>query len=611
MSSSGSSTSSSSSGGCGGGSSHDLVVGCVGKPSSGKSTFFNAVTTSLQLVSLLQQNQKEPNPSSVPSASSAYKSGGTAKVGNYPFTTIDPNEGIAYYPISCACSRDYSDTHPHVQKIQCQPHYGCCVNGQRWVPIKLLDVAGLIPGASEGRGLGNKFLDDLRHAHVLLHIIDISGNTNEKGEQTVGYDPGGDHEWLVEEIEQWLFGNLWGRWSTIVRKYAAALQFGTEGGGGCGGGGNAGRRGLLVSLLQSQLSGYGANEQMISQLVDVLAGGSEAATEGGTNCCGDNNSGGCSGGGGRGRTFRSSLCARLGEDGDSWMDVQLWEKDDIQRLVKEFVKFRFPFVLVLNKIDSAGSEPSQTGPPSGTSSGGRQTGVAHTDKNAMAISSKYDDVVLCSALAECFLNKMALQKYIKYTPGDMFFDTADDFSDTNTSPGATSTGRSADGVGGCKPLDDKMRHRLQSIRDLVIYRHGATGVHAALGKAVALADRIPVYPVRNIKHLGGRRRKVGKEEGGKVGKEGGQKRKEGKREDREEDDEVDGGGSGASCDVVNAFPECVLIKRGRTVREFARSLHNEIDKHYLGAEGVDGRRLGESEVIVANKNDIICYVTSF
>lgn len=52
------------------------------------------------------------------------------------------------------------------------------------------------------KGLGNKFLDDLRAAHVLLHIIDVSGKTNEKGEETIGYDPINDAEWLESEIEK-------------------------------------------------------------------------------------------------------------------------------------------------------------------------------------------------------------------------------------------------------------------------------------------------------------------------------------------------------------------------------------------------------------------------
>ena len=69
--------------------------------------------------------------------------------------------------------------------------------------MKVLDVAGLIPGASEGLGLGNKFLDDLRHASVLMHVIDVSGTTDEKGEATEGYDPTNDVEWLRQEIHRY------------------------------------------------------------------------------------------------------------------------------------------------------------------------------------------------------------------------------------------------------------------------------------------------------------------------------------------------------------------------------------------------------------------------
>ena len=80
-----------------------------------------------------------------------------------------------------------------------------CSNGVRFIPVKVLDVAGLIPGASEGLGLGNKFLDDLRTASVLLHVVDVSGTTNEKGESTEGYDPIKDIDWLQQEIHKSFF----------------------------------------------------------------------------------------------------------------------------------------------------------------------------------------------------------------------------------------------------------------------------------------------------------------------------------------------------------------------------------------------------------------------
>ena len=55
------------------------------------------------------------------------------------------------------------------------------MEGRRSVPIELLDVAGLVPGAHQGRGLGNKFLDDLRHADALIHVVDVSGTTDAEG----------------------------------------------------------------------------------------------------------------------------------------------------------------------------------------------------------------------------------------------------------------------------------------------------------------------------------------------------------------------------------------------------------------------------------------------
>lgn len=55
------------------------------------------------------------------------------------------------------------------------------MQGKRSVPIELLDVAGLVPGAHEGKGLGNKFLDDLRHADALVHVVDVSGTTDAEG----------------------------------------------------------------------------------------------------------------------------------------------------------------------------------------------------------------------------------------------------------------------------------------------------------------------------------------------------------------------------------------------------------------------------------------------
>ncbi len=139
-------------------------IGLVGKPSVGKSSFFNAATMN-----------------DVPE-------------GAYPFTTIDPSVGEAYVRVECAAPE--FDT-------ECAPSVGFCEEGTRFVPVKLVDVAGLIPGAHEGKGLGNQFLTDLNETDVLLHVVDFSGETDAEGEPTEGHDPREDVDFLEDELDMW------------------------------------------------------------------------------------------------------------------------------------------------------------------------------------------------------------------------------------------------------------------------------------------------------------------------------------------------------------------------------------------------------------------------
>jgi hypothetical protein len=139
-------------------------IGLVGKPSVGKSTFFNAATMN-----------------DVPE-------------GAYPFTTIDPSVGEAYVRVDCAA--------PEFEE-SCTPSVGFCDDGKRFVPVKLVDVAGLIPGAHEGKGLGNQFLTDLNEADVLVHVVDFSGETDVEGEPTEGHDPREDVDFLEDELDMW------------------------------------------------------------------------------------------------------------------------------------------------------------------------------------------------------------------------------------------------------------------------------------------------------------------------------------------------------------------------------------------------------------------------
>jgi len=157
-----------------------MLIGLVGKPSVGKSSVFQALT-------------------SVPVARASY-----------PFTTIEPNRGVGFVEVECV-DKDFG--------VQCNPRSGFCVNGRRFVPVQILDVAGLVPGAHEGKGLGNKFLDDLRQADVFIHVVDASGGTNEGGENVAlnSYDPVKDVTFLEQELDYWIKGILDANWGKIAR----------------------------------------------------------------------------------------------------------------------------------------------------------------------------------------------------------------------------------------------------------------------------------------------------------------------------------------------------------------------------------------------------------
>ncbi|RLG21630.1 redox-regulated ATPase YchF [Candidatus Micrarchaeota archaeon] len=186
-----------------------LKVGIVGKPSSGKSTFFSAAT----LVD-------------VPRAA-------------YPFTTIKPNVGVSYVSKPCV-DRELN--------VKCKPKNGKCENGMRFIPITLVDVAGLVPDAHLGKGLGNQFLSDLMEASALIHVLDLSGMTNEKGEACEGYDPEKDIEFLEKEIDFWIEGMLEKKWKEIERKSKMGFK--------------------LYELLYKQLSGLGMKEELIREIVE-------------------------------------------------------------------------------------------------------------------------------------------------------------------------------------------------------------------------------------------------------------------------------------------------------------------------------------------------------
>ena len=156
-----------------------LSVALAGKPNAGKSTFYKAATMA------------------------------DVDVGNYPFTTIDANRGVSHVRTRCPCldldSRCGNDN---------------CHDGKRYVPVELLDVAGLVPGAHEGKGLGNQFLDELTNADAILNVVDASGGTNAEGEpvEVGSYDPVDDVEFIEEEMDLWIAGIIDRNWETVERQ---------------------------------------------------------------------------------------------------------------------------------------------------------------------------------------------------------------------------------------------------------------------------------------------------------------------------------------------------------------------------------------------------------
>lgn len=158
-----------------------MLIGIVGKPNVGKSTFFSAATMA------------------------------PVEIANYPFTTIEPNKGVGYVRSPCPCKE---------LGVKCTPHNSECVDGVRLIPVELLDVAGLVPDAWDGKGLGNRFLDDLRQADALINVIDVSGSTDIEGNPVDlgSHDPMEDVTFLQREIDRWMLEIIKNGLSRIARQ---------------------------------------------------------------------------------------------------------------------------------------------------------------------------------------------------------------------------------------------------------------------------------------------------------------------------------------------------------------------------------------------------------
>jgi len=230
-----------------------LSLALAGKPNAGKSTFYKAATMA------------------------------DVDVGNYPFTTIDPNRGVTHARTRCPCLD---------REERCGDEN--CHDGKRYVPVELLDVAGLVPGAHEGRGLGNQFLDALTNADAILNVVDASGGTDAEGEPVeVGtYDPLEEADFIEEEMDRWLAGIVDRNWESIERQ-SRAPDFDMD------------------ESLTEMLTGFGATEADVAAVL-------------------------------RGLEYPP--------------DPKQWDDDDRRRLARDVRAQTKPIVLVANKVDLAPPE---------------------------------------------------------------------------------------------------------------------------------------------------------------------------------------------------------------------------------------------------------------
>ena len=191
-----------------------MLIGFVGKPSAGKSTFFKAATLADVLIA------------------------------NYPFATIKPNHGTGFVRVE-RVDKEFG--------VTANPRFGFLAGGYRFVPTELMDVAGLVKDAHKGAGMGNQFLDDLRQADAFIHIVDVAGATNDKGEpvEAGSHDPAEDILFLETELDMWYLGILKKGWE----KFARALAVNKE---------------KKEQALARQFSGLGVKEDLMKELLNGL-----------------------------------------------------------------------------------------------------------------------------------------------------------------------------------------------------------------------------------------------------------------------------------------------------------------------------------------------------
>jgi ribosome-binding ATPase len=233
-----------------------MLIGLIGLPSSGKSTFFKAATLA------------------------------EVEIANYPFTTIKPNSAVAYVKVKDP-AKEFNKTS--------NPRDGYVLKDSRFIPFQLMDVAGLVENASEGKGLGLQFLNDLSQADALIHVVDCSGSTNEAGEPVppLTHDPVKNIKVLEKEIDLWFYSILEKTWDRFAKKVQVDKLD-------------------VAKAIHKQFSGIKITEDMVNKTIKKLNLNRETPHS--------------------------------------------WSKEELKSLCIELRKTSKPIIIAANKIDISGSE---------------------------------------------------------------------------------------------------------------------------------------------------------------------------------------------------------------------------------------------------------------
>lgn len=183
-----------------------MLIGIIGAPNKGKSTLFSALTMH------------------------------EVEIADYPFTTINPNIGVTYATTACVDKE---------LGVRCNARNSLCVNGSRKLPVNIIDVAGLVEGAHEGKGRGNQFLNDLAAADALLLVVDASGKTDSNGNPCGNCNALDDVAIVKNELIEWI--------ASIIKKHMGQLSKRADG----------------LNALAEALTGLKISKEQIKSAIDL------------------------------------------------------------------------------------------------------------------------------------------------------------------------------------------------------------------------------------------------------------------------------------------------------------------------------------------------------